>query len=249
MPRAALRKPPPDLDLTAYLLAADSLPQQISSQSLWQNDAPLELEIGSGKGLFLAAESARRPEHHFLGVEIAAKYATHAAARLAKANRTNAKMISGDATPLLADPSNFSPGASAPGVTATLPATPSGRDPGAARPAAAVRIPTASLQAVHVYFPDPWWKKRHRHRRVLSEANLHGIHRILRPGGRFHFWTDVLDYFESTIELIAEILPQFGCPRPETVRPAEHQWDYQTHFEKRSRQMAIPVHRVRYDKR
>ncbi|CAN0489634.1 unnamed protein product, partial [Hapterophycus canaliculatus] len=74
------------------------------------------------------------------------------------------------------------------------------------------RIADGSLEAVHVYFPDPWWKKRHRKRRVLSDANIRQFSRCLRVGGQLHFWTDVLDYFELTVELIAEIAPELGVP-------------------------------------
>jgi tRNA (guanine-N7-)-methyltransferase len=72
--------------------------------------------------------------------------------------------------------------------------------------------------------------------------------KALRVGGRFHFWTDVLDYFEATIEMIAEIAPQFGVPIPEEAAPSTHDLDYRTHFERRSRQNQIPVYRVRYEK-
>ena len=110
-------------------------------------------------------------------------------------------------------------------------------------------ISAESLEAVHVYFPDPWWKKKHRKRRVLNESSIINLTRCLRPGGRFHFWTDVLDYFEDTVELIAEITPILGVPLPEDEIEATHDLDYRTHFERRSRQNLIPVYRVRYEKR
>ena len=40
-------------------------------------------------------------------------------------------------------------------------------------------FPDASLAAVHVYFPDPWWKKRHKKRRVLNEQFLRDVERTL----------------------------------------------------------------------
>ena len=225
MPRSPIRRPSADLDLSFHLIDETALPETITSQTLYDNDAPLELEIGSGKGLFLTNEAIRVPEHNFFGIEIIAKYARHAAARLVKAenkrieslgngNLRNARMFSGDAQPLLDS-----------------------------------RIPAGSLEAVHVYFPDPWWKKRHRKRRVVNRQSVQNILGVLRPGGRFHFWTDVLDYFESTIEMIAEITPEFGVPIPEEEIESTHDLDFRTHFERRSRQNQIPVYRVRYEKR
>lgn len=190
------------------------VPQRLDSPTLFANEAPLELEIGSGKGLFLKTASEKTPEHNFLGIEIVHKYAKHTAARLSKAERVNAKVISGDAGPLVSE-----------------------------------RITPGSLEAVHVYFPDPWWKKRHRKRRVVNETSIQNFLRVLRPGGRFHFWTDVLDYFESTVEMIAAVTPEFGVPIPEQKKTSTHDLDYRTHFERRSRQNQIPVYRVRYEKR
>ena len=53
-----------------------------------------------------------------------------------------------------------------------------------------------SLRQVHVYFPDPWPKKRHHKRRFICEGNVDQIHRVLKTGGHLKIATDHADYFE-----------------------------------------------------
>jgi tRNA (guanine-N7-)-methyltransferase len=53
-------------------------------------------------------------------------------------------------------------------------------------------VPAASVSAVHLYFPDPWPKTRHRHRRLFDRPELaHAIHRVLVPRGLVHVATDL----------------------------------------------------------
>ncbi len=52
-----------------------------------------------------------------------------------------------------------------------------------------------SLHRVHLYFPDPWPKKRHHKRRSFQEGFLRELHRVLEAGGELHVATDHLDYF------------------------------------------------------
>jgi len=209
MPRRQVRKPAVAVDVSGILLTKDTLPDSLTSPALFANDHPLEVEVGSGKGLFLSTASLERPHHNFLGIEIATPYAYAAATRVCRAGRQNVRLILGDVAPLLAN-----------------------------------KIPSRSLHAIHVYFPDPWWKKKHKKRRVINESFLQHACRTLMPGGRLHFWTDVLEYFESALELAAKVTPQLGPPLPEEAAEAEHDLDYRTHFERRSRQHSIPVYRI-----
>jgi tRNA (guanine-N7-)-methyltransferase len=96
-----------------------------------------------------------------------------------------------------------------------------------------------------VYFPDPWWKKRHKRRRVLNEPFLKDLERVLELGGVFHFWTDVEEYFRATLVLIAEITSLKG-PYPVPERSAAHDMDYRTHFERRMRLHDMAVHRAEF---
>ncbi len=55
-------------------------------------------------------------------------------------------------------------------------------------------LPAASLSAVHIYFPDPWPKKRHHKRRLLGADLLLQLAPLLRRGARVYFATDNADY-------------------------------------------------------
>jgi tRNA (guanine-N7-)-methyltransferase len=212
MPRRALRKLEPSLDLSHHLKSFDELPQPWCAEKLYQRQAPLEVEIGSGKGLFLNSAAKENPAHNFLGVEIAAKYARHAAAKLAKNGYKNAVMLSGDAQRLFRE-----------------------------------ILPDQSVVAVHVYFPDPWWKKRHHKRRVMNERFIGEIYRTLTPGGSLHFWTDVRERYDEVLRLIA-MHSSFIGPLEVPERQAEHDLDYRTHFERRMRLTDQPVYRAEFRK-
>jgi tRNA (guanine-N7-)-methyltransferase len=212
MPRRALRKFDPALDLSQHLKSFDDLPNPWDAAKLFHNPAPLEIEIGSGKGLFLQSAATVNPGHNFLGIEIANKYARYAAARIAKHELTNAVMVSGDAQRVFIE-----------------------------------LLPDSSLAAVHIYFPDPWWKKRHHKRRVMNERFIPQITRTLVPGGSLHYWTDVEERFIETIELIKAHSPLVG-PLEVAERAAEHDLDYRTHFERRMRLADKPIYRAEFRK-
>ena len=86
MGRRALPKLDPTLDLSRHLKTVRPIAAAVGCDALFAADAPLEVEVGSGKGLFLqsaatAHAGAKLPRHR--GRQ---KYAHHAAARLAKRN-------------------------------------------------------------------------------------------------------------------------------------------------------------------
>src|SRR5258707_10818898 len=97
MGRRALRKIDPTLDLARHFKAFDDLPRPWDAAGLFGRLAPLEIEVGSGKGLFLSSAAAVSSDHDFLGVEVARKYALHAASRLHRQSLENACLIHGDA--------------------------------------------------------------------------------------------------------------------------------------------------------
>lgn len=210
MPRRALRKIDPRIDLSGRLLRVESLPEDWRPSAVFPADTPLELEVGSGKGLFLETACLANPGRNLIGVEIAEKYAQACAARLVRHGLNNGLALHGDALFFIRN-----------------------------------HVDSATLDAAHVYFPDPWWKKRHRKRRVMNAQLMGDFCRTLKPGGELHFWTDVLEYFEVSLELISQF-PSLVGPLPVEQRPAEHDLDYQTHFERRTRKAELPVYRSRF---
>jgi tRNA (guanine-N7-)-methyltransferase len=212
MGRRALRKIDPHIDLSRHLTRLEDLPRPWDAARLYGRRASLEVEVGSGKGLFLRRAAAAHPDVDFLGVEMALRYARFAAAGLARRGISNAMVVVGDAMRVFAE-----------------------------------ILPDDCLAAVHVYFPDPWWKRRHKKRRVMRETFVRDIERTLLPGGVLHYWTDVEEYFLTGAALIARASRLAG---PFEVReaPAQGDLDYRTHFERRTRLGGRRVYRAEFRK-
>jgi tRNA (guanine-N7-)-methyltransferase len=64
-------------------------------------------------------------------------------------------------------------------------------------------LPDSSVQRMHIYFPDPWPKRKHHRRRLIQKAFLVQVHRILRPGGQLLIVTDHLEYFRHIRHVLA----------------------------------------------
>jgi tRNA (guanine-N7-)-methyltransferase len=64
-------------------------------------------------------------------------------------------------------------------------------------------LPDASLGRAFILFPDPWPKARHQKRRLVSEATLQELARVLRPGAELRLGTDIPDYARWMLIAIA----------------------------------------------
>ncbi len=85
-------------------------------------------------------------------------------------------------------------------------------------------VPDGCVDCFHIYFPDPWPKRRHHKRRFLNEVNLQHMLRCLKHGGELRIATDDGDYFGQIQRLVTaqgqkleaiEFLPAAGAQEGE----------------------------------
>ncbi len=146
-------------------LNIESLGKPIVWSDLFGNENPIEIEIGIGKGTFLAEQAKARPEVNFFGIEWANWFWKYASDRLRRAGCENVRTVRSEALFFLRE-----------------------------------YVSDSSLSVLHVYFPDPWPKKRHHKRRLIQQPFVAQVQRVLRPGGRLQIVTDHAGYFEENIE-------------------------------------------------
>lgn len=103
-------------------------------------------------------------------------------------------------------------------------------------------IPPASLDGIHLFFPDPWPKVKHHKRRIITEAFLKKIHPTLKEDGFVHIATDWVPYAEWIERIFAATHLFSGgvVPRP--------QWRPVTRFEEQGIDKEHRVTDLRYVK-
>ena len=89
-------------------------------------------------------------------------------------------------------------------------------------------FPPASVRVCHIYFPDPWPKKRHHKRRLMQTDFLTALRGTLVDGGEVRFATDHAPYFEETAALFRDTpgWRTFDLPQP----PNEEMTDFERDF-------------------
>jgi tRNA (guanine-N7-)-methyltransferase len=128
-------------------------------------DAPLELEVGPGRGHFALDHAAANPQIDLVAIETRRSDCELIRARARKRGVRNVMVIQGDAKLLV--PRLFAPG---------------------------------TLSALHVQFPDPWWKRRHQKRRLVDVELAALMRSSLREGGYVDFRTDVQAYARAAVQ-------------------------------------------------
>jgi tRNA (guanine-N7-)-methyltransferase len=101
------------------------------------------------------------------------------------------------------------------------------------------RLGPGSLDAVHVFFPDPWPKVRHHKRRLIQPAHVALLRSRLVPGGRLHCATDSAEYAEAMLATLAADPELVNAHDGFAPRPAHRPL---TKFEQRGIDAGRPVH-------
>ncbi len=110
-------------------------------------------------------------------------------------------------------------------------------------------VPEASLDVIQLFFPDPWPKKRHHKRRIVTPDFVALVASRLKPGGRFHMATDWQDYAEWSLDVLMQN-PSLRNLAPEgktyVDRPADRP---ETRFERRGRRLDHGVWDLLFERR
>jgi tRNA (guanine-N7-)-methyltransferase len=171
-------------------------------EDIYARNAPLEVDLGCGDGLFLSAVAAANPARNFLGIERMSGRARSARRKIELGRLGNARVLRCDI----------------PYAVAEL-------------------LPASSVAVFHLMFPDPWPKRRHASRRIVTERFLISLAHALSPGGLVRISTDEAEYLRQ-IERVAAASPHFVAVRePERAAASST-------FEKRFRQDGLKIHRL-----
>lgn len=106
-------------------------------------------------------------------------------------------------------------------------------------------FPAGRLARVFINFPDPWWKRRHQKRRVVSPELVLAIHRTLRTGGELFFQSDVFDLALDAMAII-EASGRFENAGGEWSFARHNPYGARSLREVRCLEKGLPIWRMRY---
>ena len=202
-------------------ISLNKVSSPIDWQELFGNTNPVEIEVGFGKGRFLLEAAKQYADVNFIGVERAQKYVELTRQRFLKYIRHYAvdknSGVFENVRLVWTDANYF----------------------------LSRYVPDNSVQAYHVYFPDPWPKARQQKRRIFRNKEfLDAISStLLLDSGRLYAVTDYAEYFDEIQERIAQ---------QTTLKPVSHNInEYQhitTNFENKYQLEGRKIYRAVYGK-
>lgn len=171
-------------------------------ENVYVNDAPLEVDLGCGDGLFLTAAASANCARNFLGIERLVGRVRSACQKIAASGVTNARVLRCEIS-------------------------------------YAVRhlLPAGSVAVFHLMFPDPWPKRRHAARRIVTDSFLTSLHDALAPDGTIRIASDQAEYIKE-IERVAGQSTHF------VAIAGRAESDAVSTFEKRFRSDGVEIHRL-----
>lgn len=99
-----------------------------------------------------------------------------------------------------------------------------------------------SLQAMHVYYSDPWPKKRHHKRRLWKPGFIRLAHQALQPGGKLFLKTDVTSYFDVIQEAFRDADTGLQLVEEHRLDLEPLEGDYATNFQHKAIEQGHPLH-------
>lgn len=171
--------------------------------------APLEVDLGCGRGQYAGERALRCPGVNVVALESRRKWVLALRAWGLERNLSNLRALWCD-------------------VNEDLP----------------ILFGAASIDAVTIHHPDPWWKKRHRKRRLVHPAFVNLIHRLLKPRGWVFIQSDVPDLISESEACFGE----HGAFRPVDGELVKREWmcGIRSHREERCQKLGIPIARIAY---
>jgi len=156
--------------------------ERVSLAQMFPQSQPLEVEVGTGDGSFLAQWAKACPARNFIGVERLLGRLRKLDRKAQRAGLTNLRLMRIEAGYFLE-----------------------------------FLLPPASAQSLHVYFPDPWPKRKHRKNRLINGWFPELARRALGPKGTVYLRTDDPDYFAQMQEVFAADRRFQTCQTPDDL--------------------------------
>ena len=164
-----------------------------------------ELEIGCGRGDFLAEYAPLHPDTYFVGVERHLVSLRRATEKIKRNKIENVALINADIAYLFDS-----------------------------------YITPELFDAIHLYFPDPWPKKKHVKRRVLNDSSITKFVASLKKAGILYIRSDNKSIFDDMQQVIGNVTSLSAIEYPESLRP------YKTGFEKKFESLGLTINVAAY---
>jgi tRNA (guanine-N7-)-methyltransferase len=182
----------------------------LNLEDTFNNNNPVDLEIGSGFGKFLIEKAIKNPERNIVGLEIRLPLVEEVAIKIKEKNLKNVIILNASINQHVD-----------------------------------ILFSENSIENIYLFFPDPWFKKRHVKRRVINKTLIGKLNKIQKKEANLYVWTDVeklMIYMDENINESKSYIKQY----PSIYNLTENPIGIKTRFELKKEQFMLKIFRQTY---